>query len=81
MKEIKYFLNQIIKQFVKVSSDKSFENFLAYVYVKIEDKINQSKQQSIRNKYIKIRQSTLQYIIANKSAITLEISKKGNTKK
>lgn len=76
MREVKYFLNPIIKEFVKVSSDRTFENFLAYFYSKIEDKIKQNKQQSIKDKYIKIRQSALQYIIVNKNIITIELCKK-----
>jgi ATP-dependent Lon protease len=80
-KETKYFLNDIIKQFTKDSSVRTFENFLAYFYAKIEDKLKQTKQQSIKDKYIKIRQSALQYIIANKNTITIEICKKRNTKK
>jgi hypothetical protein len=81
MREVKYFLNPIVKEFIKVSSDKTFENFLAYFYAKIEDKIKQTKQQSIKDKYIKIRQSALQYIIVNKNIITIELCKKRNTNK
>ena len=41
-----------------------------------DNKINYSKSQSIKNKYIKIRKDFLQYVVANERAITFEISKR-----
>lgn len=58
-----------------------FKDFITYFYSKIEDKIKQNKQQSIKDKYIKIRQSALQYIIVNKNIITIELCKKRNNNK
>lgn len=65
-----------IKDLIKNFKKGDFKDFAAYVYTTLEDKIKSSKQQSVKNKYIKIRQSVLQYIIANEKAITLELRKK-----
>lgn len=65
-----------VKDLIKNFKKGDFKDFAAYVYTTLEDKIKSSKQQSIKNKYIKIRQSVLQYIIANEKAITTELRKK-----
>lgn len=53
-----------------------YKDFMAYVYITFDNKINYSKSQSIKNKYIKIRKDFLQYVVANERAITFEISKR-----
>lgn len=72
-------MSKFIKDLISNFKKGDFKDFAAYVYTTLENKISSSKQQSIKNKYIKIRQSVLQYIIANEKAITLELRKK-NTK-
>ena len=72
-------MSKFIKDLISNFKKGDFKDFAAYVYKTMENKISSSKQQSIKNKYIKIRQSVLQYIIANEKAITLELRKK-NTK-
>ena len=78
MKDLQAFLNNIIDIFItKKSLPKDiFKDFVAYVYSTLENKIASSKQQSIKNKYIKIRHSVLQYIIANEKSIMLSIRNK-----
>lgn len=76
----------IIDEFCRSSNTRKkskdfFKDFITYFYSKIEDKIKQNKQQSIKDKYIKIRQSALQYIIVNKNIITIELCKKRNNNK
>lgn len=71
----------MVDEFCKYSGDKKrskdvLKHFIVYFYSTIEDKINQSKQQSIKDKYIKIRKSALQYIVANERAITSNILKR-----
>ena len=53
-----------------------YKDFVAYIYITFYNKINSSKSQSIKNKYIKIRKDLLQYVVANERAITSEISKR-----
>jgi hypothetical protein len=80
-KEIKELAQELILKFPeKVRNSKDiFKVFITYVYSIIEDKINSTKQVLIRNKYIKIRKSVLQYFIANEKAITSEILKSKST--
>jgi len=77
-KEIKEFIEELILEFpekVRISKD-IFKEFITYVYSTLEDKINSTKKISIKNKYIKIRKSVLQYFVANEKAITSEILKR-----
>jgi hypothetical protein len=53
-----------------------YKDFISYIYITFDNKINSSKSQSIKNKYIKIRKDLLQYVVANERAITSEISKR-----
>lgn len=71
-------MTKFIKDLLLNFKKGDFKDFAAYVYSTLENKITSSKQQSIKDKYIKIRQSVLQYIIANEKAITLELRKKNN---
>lgn len=57
-----------------------FKDFVSYVYFTIDNKINSTKQESIKNKYIKIRQSAIRYIVANEKAITSEICRNQRNK-
>lgn len=76
-KEIKELSKELISQFPKKvrNTREIFKEFLAYVYCAMEDKIISTKQLSIKNKYIKIRKSILEYVIANEKTITSEILK------
>jgi len=80
-KEMKELARELISKFPeKVRNSKDiFKVFITYVYSIIEDKINSTKQVSVKNKYIKIRKSVLQYFIANEKAITSEILKNKST--
>lgn len=77
-KEVKEFIQELILEFPeKVRNSKDiFKEFITYVYSTLEDKINSTKKISIKNKYIKIRKSVLQYFVANEKAITSEILKR-----
>jgi hypothetical protein len=68
-------LLELIQSF-KSNSKSKYKDFVAYVYITFDNKINCSKSQSIKNKYIKIRKDLLQYVVANERAITSEISKR-----
>ena len=68
-------LLELIQSF-KSNSKSKYKDFVAYIYITFANKINYSKSQSIKNKYIKIRKDLLQYVVANERAITSEINKK-----
>lgn len=67
-----------VKDLIKNFKKGDFKDFAAYVYTTLEDKIKSSKQQSIKNKYIKIRKSILNYILSNEREITLELRRNKN---
>ena len=69
-------MSNFIKDLIKNFKKGDFKDFVAYVYSTLENKIASSKQQSIKNKYIKIRHIVLQYIIANEKSIMLSIRNK-----
>ena len=75
MKDLQLFIDNILDIFTtkKSTSKGDFKDFVSYVYFTIDNKINSTKQKSIKNKYIKIRQSAIRYIVANENAITSEI--------
>lgn len=60
--------------------DKTFNQLLKFIYFVFDNKITSSKVLSSKNKYIKTRQSVLQYIIGNKSVILDKIRKKSTNK-
>jgi hypothetical protein len=72
------FLREISKNFNSENKNPKeiFKDFVSYVYFTIDNKINSTKKESIKNKYIKIRHSVLQYIIANEKSIMLSIRNK-----
>jgi hypothetical protein len=52
---------------------RKYNDFLAYVYVTFDKKISSSTADKIIDKYIKMRNSVLSYIIANERAIRSEL--------
>ena len=70
------FLN-LIKTFESNSKLKSvrFKDFLAHVHLTFDKKISLCKTDRLMNKYKKMRESVLRYIIANERSITVEICK------
>ena len=67
----------IITSFESKSKSKSqkYRDFLAYVYSTFDKKINLCKAIKLKNKYIKMRQSALEYIIVNEKDIKNKIYK------
>ena len=82
MKDLQLFIDNILDIFTtkKSTSKEIFKDFVSYFYFTIDNKINSTKQESIKNKYIKIRQSAIRYIIANEKAITSEICRNQRNK-
>lgn len=67
----------IIHSFETNSKTRSgrYNDFLTYVYSTFENKINSCKKEKLKNKYIKMRQSALKYIVANEKIIVNKICK------
>ena len=82
MKDLQLFIDNILDIFTtkKSTSKEIFKDFVSYFYFTIDNKINSTKQESIKNKYIKIRQSAIRYIVANEKAITSEICRNQRNK-
>ena len=82
MKDLQLFIDNVLDIFTtkKSTSKEIFKDFVSYFYFTIDDKIKSTKQESIKNKYIKIRQSAIRYIVANEKAITSEICRNQRNK-
>jgi hypothetical protein len=65
------YINPLIESF----KGKDFKDFVLYVFTSMEKEINSRKKKQDKDKYIKIRQSVLNYIIANERAIVTELRK------
>lgn len=52
-----------------------YNDFLAYVYMTFDKHISLSKSDRNMNKYKKMRNSVLSYIVANEKSIILKLSK------
>ena len=82
MKDLQLFIDNVLDIFTtkKSTSKEIFKDFVSYVYFTIDNKINSTKKESVKNKYIKIRQSVIRYIVANEKAITSEICRNQRNK-
>ena len=69
-------MDKNIQGFIKEFKGKEFKDFALYVYSTLQKEIDLKKKKQDKDKYIKIRQSVLNYIIANERAISVELNKK-----
>lgn len=69
-------MNEHLNPLMQNFEGKDFKDFVLYVYATMQKKIDSKKKKQDKNKYIKIRQSVLNYIIANERAIVTELRKK-----
>jgi hypothetical protein len=69
-------MNNQLKPLIKNFKGKDFKDFALYVYFTLQKEIDLKKKKQDKDKYIKIRQSVLNYIIANERAISVELNKK-----
>lgn len=67
-------MDKYLKTLIQNFKGKDYKDFLGYVYKTFENQIDVSKEKH-QDKYIKIRQSVLNYIIANERAIVTELRK------
>jgi len=65
-------LIQSFESDAKSSKDK-FNQFLIYVYFTFDKRIRNIKSEKTKNKYKKIKQNILQYILSHKSDIVKQI--------
>jgi hypothetical protein len=70
-------LFELIKSFESPSKNKGvrYKDFLAYIYMTFDKKISLCRSDKEMNKYKKMRNSLLGYIVANERSITTEICK------
>jgi len=70
-------IQDIIQTFESKSKSRSsrYNDLLAHVYMTFDKKISLCKSDREMNKYKKMRNSVLSYIVANERAITTEICK------
>jgi hypothetical protein len=82
IKELQLFIDNVLDNFTtkKITSKEIFKDFVCYFYFIMDDKINSTKKESIKNKYIMIRQSVIRYIVANEKAITSKICRNRRNK-
>ncbi|MGA0121085.1 MAG: hypothetical protein ACO3HJ_06480 [Methylophilaceae bacterium] len=78
---MKQLVNDYIAEFIKNEKKLTFNDFLKYFYFSFDEKIKKEKKEIIKNKYIKMRKSILQYILSNKILINNIIKKKITNKK
>lgn len=78
MKDLHLFVDNILDIFTTKKSvpNEVLNDFLTYFYVTLDKQIELNKSELLKNKYIKIRKNGLHYIIANKTAIMMNIRKK-----
>jgi hypothetical protein len=70
-------IRDIIKTFESTSKNRNqkYNEFLAHVYATFDKHISLCRSDKMMNKYKKMRNSVLSYIVANERAITAEICK------
>ena len=64
-------MNNYVKELIRDYNGDSYEHFTRYIYV-FQREIDASKGTQ-KNKYIKIRNDILKYIVSNRGNITLEL--------
>ena len=65
-------MNSYIQELIKDYNGTNYEQFAKYIYMTFQREIDVSKGKQ-KDKYIKIRNDILKYIVANRSSVTLEL--------
>ena len=70
-------ISDIIRSFESSTKNKKqrYKEFCAHCWYVYDKQIKSTKSKKMINKYINDKESLIKYIIANKEAITLELSK------
>ena len=65
-------MNSYVQELIKDYDGDNFEHFTRYIYMTLQREIDSSKGVD-KNKYIKIRNEILKYIVTNRGNVTLEL--------
>jgi len=65
-------MSDYISKLIKDYSGTNYEQFAKYIYMTFQREIDVSKGEQ-KDKYIKVRNELLKYIVANRSNVTLEL--------
>ena len=65
-------MNSYIQELIKDYNGTSYEHFAKYIYMTFQRETEMSKGKE-KDKYIKVRNELLKYIVANRSNVTLEL--------
>ena len=65
-------MNNYVKELIRDYNGDSYEHFTRYIYMTFQREIDASKGTQ-KNKYIKIRNDILKYIVSNRGNVTLEL--------
>ena len=65
-------MNSYIKELIKDYNGDNYEQFARYIYLTFQREIDVSKGAQ-KDKYIKVRNDILKYIVVNRGKITLEL--------
>lgn len=68
-------MENYIDPLIQSFKGKDFKDFVLYVFTSMQKEIDSRRKKQDKDKYIKIRQSVLNYIIANERAIVTELKK------
>ena len=65
-------MNNYIQELIKDYNGTNYEQFARYIYMTFQREIDVSKGAQ-KDKYIKVRNDILKYIVVNRGKITLEL--------
>jgi hypothetical protein len=77
---MKQLVNEYISEFIKNEKGITFNDFMKYFYFSFDEKIKNEKKKLLKNKYIKMRRSILQYILSKKVLINNRIKQRSISK-
>ena len=67
-------MSDYVSELIKDYEGTSYEHFARYIYMTFQREIDVSKGAQ-KDKYIKVRNDILKYIVVNRGKITLELSR------
>lgn len=65
-------MNSHIKELIQDYEGTNYEQFVRYLYLSFQREIDAGKGKE-KDKYIKVRNNILKYIVSNKANVTLEL--------
>jgi len=65
-------MNSYIQELIKDYKGTNYEQFARYIYTSFQREIDNSKGKD-KDKYIKVRNELLKYIVANRRNVTFEL--------